>query len=76
MNSNEIHRISMAAGDAAEAFRKLGETVKTRLEKNEDLSRFLREVREAEECEKKKELIQIAKQENRDFIERKCRKCR
>lgn len=73
MDSNEIHRISMAAGDAAEAFRELGEAVKTQLEKSEGLFRILQEVREAEE---KNELIQIAKQENRDFIEKKCRKCR
>lgn len=73
MNSNEIHRISKAAGDAADAFRELGEVVKTQLEKSEGLFKILQEVREAEE---KNELIQIAKQENRDFIERKCRKCR
>lgn len=76
MDSSGIYRINMAAGDAAEAFRELGEAVKTQLEKSEGLSRILQELREAEECEKKKELIQIAKQENRDFIERKCRKHR
>lgn len=72
-DSNEIYRISMAAGDAAEAFRKLGEAVKTQSEKSEGLFRILQEVREAEE---KNELIQTAKQESRDFIERKCRKHR